>query len=311
MPEIRAKAEDTAKDNIVAGIRLTHPDRLLWEGQGLTKRDLAAWYEAAGDRILPHLRNRPLTLLRCPSGTGGRCFVQKHGWPGLSDAVRRVRLKSEEKQREQDEWLAVDDTAGLIALVQMGVLELHPWGATLDDPDRPDRLILDLDPEEGVAWNAVVEGAMAIRDRLDALGLQSFVKATGGKGLHVVAPLEPSAGWDEVRDFAHGLASGLAEERPGRYTANPLKEARKGRIYIDYLRNGRGASAVAAWSVRARPGAPVAFPLDWGDLEGLEGAPAVPAGDPALLRSRDPWQGFFELRQRLPGASRTGAGQAA
>jgi bifunctional non-homologous end joining protein LigD len=170
----------------VAGVALTHPDRVLWPKLGVTKRGLAEFYAGIADRILPHVANRPLTLVRCPSGGDGACFVQKHPWAGLHQAVRRVHSGG-------DEWLAVDDVTGLVALVQMGVLELHPWGATGDDLERPDRIVLDLDPDEGVPWAHVVESAGAIHAALDDLGLRGFVKATGGKGLHVVVPIEPHA----------------------------------------------------------------------------------------------------------------------
>ena len=278
----------------VAGIALSSPDKVLWQPQGLTKRDLAAYYVAMADRILPHVAGRPLTLLRCPSGAEGACFIQKHAWPGLGAAVRRVRTGD-------GEWLAVDDLSGLIALVQMGVLELHPWGSRTDDPERPDRIVLDLDPEDGVHWAHVAEGAREIRAALDALGLRSFVKTTGGKGLHVVVPIEPAPDWEAAKDFAHAVAAQLAERRPERYTTNPLKEARAGRIFLDHLRNSRGATAVAAWSPRARPGAPVAVPLSWDELDSPDrpGVSDLPAW--AERRQQDPWRDFFTVRQRLPG----------
>lgn len=279
----------------IAGITLTHPERVLWRTQGVTKGDLAAYYAGIADRILPHVANRPLTLVRCPSwsekaGSEKACFVQKHPWAGLPKAVRRVR-------NGDDEWVTVDDVAGLVAQVQMGVLELHPWGATADDLERPDRIVFDFDPDDGVPRARVVEGARAIRAALDGLGLTSFVKTTGGKGLHVVVPVEPRADWDTVNAFAHDVAARLAEAQPERYTTNPQKGAREGRIFLDHLRNSRGATAVAPYSTRARPGAPVALPLAWADL----------GDDPAAIRhgvgdvpKGDPWKGFFELRQRLP-----------
>jgi bifunctional non-homologous end joining protein LigD len=198
----------------VAGVALTHPDRVLWPKLGVTKRGLAEFYAGIADRILPHVANRPLTLVRCPSGGDGACFVQKHPWAGLHQAVRRVHSGG-------DEWLAVDDVTGLVALVQMGVLELHPWGATGDDLERPDRIVLDLDPDEGVPWAHVVESAGAIHAALDDLGLRGFVKATGGKGLHVVVPIEPHADWETAKAFARDVAARLAAEWPERYTTNP------------------------------------------------------------------------------------------
>jgi bifunctional non-homologous end joining protein LigD len=280
-------AAETAE---IAGIMLTHPDRVLWQTQGVTKRGLAEYYAGIADRILPHVVNRPLTLVRCPSGSDGVCFVQKHPWAGLHRAVRRVRSGG-------DEWLAIDDVTGLVALVQMGVLELHPWGATRDDLERPDRIVFDLDPDEGVPWSNVVEGARAIHVALDDLGLRGFVKATGGKGLHVVVPIKPHVNWETAKAFARDMAARLETARPERYTTNPLKEARSGRIFLDHLRNSRGATAVAAYSTRARPGAPVAMPLAW---EALGDAPAAPRYSIADLPAGDAWKGFFEVRQRLP-----------
>jgi bifunctional non-homologous end joining protein LigD len=195
----------------------------------------------------------------------------------------------------------VDDVSGLVALVQMSVLELHPWGATINDLERPDRIIFDLDPDEGVPWGHVAEGAWAIHAALDNLGLHGFVKTTGGKGLHVVVPIEPHAEWERAKAFARDMAARLAAERPERperYTTNPLKEARSGRIFLDHLRNSRGATAVAAYSTRARPGAPVATPLSW---EALDDAPAAPRYSIAEVPAGDAWKDFFEVRQRLPG----------
>jgi len=276
----------------VAGIALTHPDKVLWPQQGLTKLDLAEFYAGIADRILPHVRNRPLTLVRCPSGSGGSCFVQKHPWAGLHKAVRRLGDGDET-------WLAVDDLSGLVALVQMGVLEVHPWGAMADDLERPDRIVLDLDPDAGVPWGHVVAGALAFRDLLDERGLRSFVKTTGGKGLHVVVPIEPEADWETVKAFAHDLAAQLADREPQRYTTNPQKEARTGRIFLDHLRNSRGATAVAPYSTRARPGAPVALPLAWDELSDDATANRFTVANlPA--RRKDPWPGFFEVRQHLP-----------
>lgn len=286
MPQTTSHS-DTAK---IAGITLTHPDKALWPEQGVTKRDLADYYASVAGRILPHVANRPLTLVRCPSGSERACFVQKHPWPGLSKAVRRVRSGD-------GEWLAVDDLAGIVALVQMGVLELHPWGATVDDLERPDRVVLDLDPDEGVGWAQVVAGARALRAELEGLGLRSFVKSTGGKGLHVVLPIEPAADWEAAKAFAHGVAARLAGREPDRYTTNPLKEARTGRIFLDHLRNSRGATAVAPYSTRARPGAPVATPLAW---DALSDDPATNRRTLADPPRGDPWDWFFRVRQRLP-----------
>jgi bifunctional non-homologous end joining protein LigD len=276
---------------------LTHPDRVLWEDLGLTKQGLADFYVEIADWILPHIVDRPLSLVRCPAGYTKECFFQKHAWAGLdTDLVRPVRMG-------EDEGLAIGDLRGLLALVQAGVLEIHPWGATVADPERPDRITFDLDPDDSVSFQTVIASAQEVRERLAALSLESFVKTTGGKGLHVVVPLTPKAGWEEVKAFADEFATRLAADHPDRYTANMAKRARAGRIFVDYLRNTRGATAIGAYSTRARAGAPVSAPLGWDEL------PALQAGNQYrvenLLRRldhlrRDPWQALSAVRQMLP-----------
>ncbi|QFU16129.1 DNA ligase D [Microvirga thermotolerans] len=289
----------SANGTAIAGIALTHPDRILWEDQGLTKQELAGFYVDIAEWLLPHLVDRPLTLIRCPSGAKKSCFVQRHSWAGLSDAVHRETVRDEGGEMDV---LTVGDIRGVVALVQAGVLEMHVWGATLADLDRPDRLIFDLDPGEGVPWTRVVEGARAIRERLKAAGLESFVKTTGGKGVHVVAPLTPGAPWDEALRFSRGLAQAMAADEPDRYTTTSVKRERAGRIFIDYLRNNREASAVAPYSTRARPGAPVSTPVSWEEL-----ADVAPNGFTVRnLRKRlaslkqDPWADIGRLDQVLP-----------
>jgi bifunctional non-homologous end joining protein LigD len=279
---------------------LTHPDRILWEEQGVTKQGLAEFYEEIAGWILPHVVHRPLALVRCPSGSQKGCFFQKHSWAGLSDFIVRDTVRDE---GGEEEVLLVEDISGVIALVQAGVLEIHPWGATIDDVERPDRITMDLDPGEGVDWGVVIEAARETRERLRALGLESFVKTTGGKGLHVVLPLAPKAGWDEVKAFARGLAESMEADSPHRFISTATKKARKGLIYVDYLRNGRGATAIAAYSTRARPGAPVSVPLAWEEL-----SPAMKPNHFSVtnLTSRlerlraDPWAPLFKEKQVLP-----------
>jgi bifunctional non-homologous end joining protein LigD len=237
-----------------------------------------------------------LSLLRCPKGTAARCFFAKHPWQGLGASVRRVDTGDKEPT------LAIDDLTGLVSLVQAGVVEIHPWGSTVDQLGRPDRLIIDLDPGENVPWAVVIEAAYDVRDRLAALGLQSFVKTSGGKGLHVVVPIEPEADWDVAGTFAKAIAEKMAEERPDRYVTTISKRARDARIYIDYLRNGRGATAVAAYSTRAVPRAPVSTPVHWDELSpGLRSDHFTVGNLLHRLASlkEDPWHGFFDVRQRL------------
>jgi bifunctional non-homologous end joining protein LigD len=286
------------RKQVAAVSKLTHPDRVLWPDVGLTKEGLAEYYAEIADRILPHVVDRPLSLLRCPDGLGS-CFYQKHAWAGLDE--RYIRLVGDEKA------VVVGDPEGLRALVQSSVLEIHPWGARASDPDRPDRLVFDLDPGDGVAWADLVAGALDVRERMSAAGLASFVKTTGGKGLHVVVPLEPKVGWDEAKAFVKRIASEMAKDAPDSFVATVSKKARDGRIYLDYLRNQRGATAVAAFSTRARPGAPVSVPVDWDELLSLGSSARF---DVASLPGRlsalghDPWAGFERAALPLDAAGR-------
>jgi bifunctional non-homologous end joining protein LigD len=278
-------------------IKLTHPERILWPEAGITKQGLADYYSDIADWILPHIAGRVLSLLRCPSGTSSTCFFAKHPWSGLGDSLRLVDVG------EKEPMMALDNLAGLMSLVQAGVVEIHPWGSRADRLDRPDRLIFDLDPGEDVPWSAVIAAAGAVRDRLQSRGLKSFVKTSGGKGLHVMVPVEPSAAWPEAKSFAASIAEAMAADKPDRYVATIAKRARRGRVFIDYLRNDPGSTAVAAYSTRASPQASVSTPLAWDELsEGLR-SDHFTVGNVrhrlAFLK-HDPWQGFFTVRQRIP-----------
>jgi bifunctional non-homologous end joining protein LigD len=286
-------------DVAVAGVHLSHPDRVLYEEQAITKLGLARYYEAVADFIVPHVADRPLSLVRCPEGAGGQCFYQKHAGQGVPSEVKRVRIR--ERGGATAAYPYVDDLPGLVALAQIGVLEIHPWGARVGRIDRPDRLVLDLDPAPGVPWARVVEGAHAIRGLLGDLDLVGFVKTTGGKGLHVVVPLRPSADWDALRALGEGIGAELVRRAPDRYTINPLKAARRGRIFVDYLRNVRGATSVAAYSPRARADAPVSTPLGWSELAGgaTPGDFTVKTVPRRLAARKDPWADFFSVDQAI------------
>jgi len=292
-----------ADESVVAGVRLTHPDRVLYPRQGVTKRDLALFYESIADCILPHLEGRPTSLVRCPEGLGKECFYQKHATKGEAEGLRRVKIRERTKVAE---YLVVDDLKGLIALVQMGILEIHTWNSHAQALERPDRVVFDLDPGPGVEWPAVVEGARRVKARLEAEGLKSFVKTTGGKGLHVVTPLDPAPGWDEASAFAREVAESLAREEPRSYVAEMSKARRQGRIFVDYLRNYRGATSVAAYSTRARPGAPVSVPVRWDELGPAlrPDAWTVENLGARLKTIEDPWRDYWKTRQALPGGKR-------
>jgi bifunctional non-homologous end joining protein LigD len=300
-PPRRARSSERSKPRSSGwgGVRLTHPERILWPDYGVTKQGLAEFYTEIADWILPHLAGRVLSLVRCPSGVAEKCFYAKHAWAGISDAVQRVDVG------EGDEpMLVINDLAGLITLVQAGVIEIHPWGSTFDNLEQPDRLIFDLDPGEGVPWNAVVDAAHEVRARLDDLGLKSFVKTSGGKGLHVMVPLTPSVEWDEAKEFTKSVAETMAKGNPDRYLAIMTKTARRGRIFVDYLRNGRGATAVGPYSPRALSQASVSVPLDWAELsEGIRADHFKIDNLRQRLDSlrRDPWEGAGKIKQKLPG----------
>ena len=285
-------------ERIVEGVRLSNPDKILYPEQGITKGDLADHYFAVAERMLPHVAGRPITLLRCPTGRQQNCFYQRHAGAGIPRQIEKVKVPGFDNP-----FLFIRGLPGLIALVQIGVLEIHPWGVTVDRPERPDRIIFDLDPGEGLGFDAVVAAAHDVRERLADLGLASFVKTTGGKGLHVVLPIAPVLDWPVVKEWARSLSETMAADAPDRYLIRSAKAERTGRIFIDYLRNDPTASAVGPYSTRARPGAPVAMPLDWDAVKpGLDPQRFTvrTAAEFVAQRSDDPWAEMNEIEQRLP-----------
>jgi bifunctional non-homologous end joining protein LigD len=292
----------------VAGIRITSPDKVMWPADGVTKLELAEYYDAVAEALLPRLRDRPLTLVRCPSGADGDCFYQKHANESVPEAVPRVRI--DEKEGAQP-YMYVDALPSVIALVQLGVLEFHIWGSRRDRLERPDRLVFDLDPDEGLPFGRVAAAALRLRSMLGELGLESFPKSTGGKGLHVVVPVVRRSDWDEVREFTQAVAQRMVAEDPGGFTAKMSKSRRKGRIFVDYLRNARNATAIADYSTRARPGATVAVPIGWDEVNPRAKNPPIHSVrnvPDRLASSLDPWPGFDELRQSITAAARRGVG---
>ena len=286
----------------LSGVKLTHANRVLYPDQGITKLGLATYYVGVADWILPHVADRPLSLVRCPEGRQKSCFYQKHVGPGTPEAIGRVKIA--ESGGEFD-YATIDDVAGLVGLVQMGVLEIHPWGSRADNVERPDRLIFDLDPGPGVAWKSVIDAARRLRELLEELDLTSFVKTTGGKGLHVVLPIQRRHDWPLVKAFAKAIAVRMTREDPARYLVNPSRSQRAGKIFIDYLRNDRGATAIAPYSTRARHDAPISVAIAWDELSEKTPSDRFHVEDlPDWMRSlrRDPWRGMDRVRQSITSA---------
>lgn len=282
-----------------APVRLTHPEKILDERSGLTKQILADYYWAVAGEMLPHIADRPLSLVRCPDGADKPCFYQKHVSHTLPDGVESVDVA--DKNGKVEPYITLSTAEALAGLAQMGVLEVHPWGSRNEDLEHPDRLIFDLDPDEALGWNVLTDAAAEVRRRLKAIGLEGFLKTTGGKGLHVVVPIAPKLDWPAAKKFAHGFVNAMERENPSLYLTKMTKAARKGKVYLDYLRNERGATSVAPFSPRARVGAPVSLPLKWSDLKLAERPVfSVATFDEWKARLKtDPWKAMAAMKQRI------------
>jgi bifunctional non-homologous end joining protein LigD len=283
----------------VAGVPISHPDRILYPELKLAKIDIARYYASIEKWVVPHVAGRPLTLVRCPEGIAGECFFMKHSKVWAPKALRRVRIKEKTKLGE---YLIADDISGIVSLAQMGVLEIHTWNSVFEDVERPNRLVFDLDPGEEVGWPAVVRGARMVRDALTALTLQSFVKTTGGRGLHVVVPLTPHADWSQCLEFSRALSERFAQAQPELYTTAFAKTGRARKLLIDYLRNNRTNTSIAAFSTRAREGATVSVPVAWEELRvSLDPRALTVATVPTRLArlKGDPWAAYWKCRQKL------------
>ena len=280
------------------GVRISNPHRIVYPKQGITKVELAHYYDAVATRMLPHVVNRPLSLLRCPKGRGDECFFQKHASAGYPDSLMHVNIR--EKSGKRADYLYVDGIKGIVAAVQMGTLEFHIWGSRIDALEKPDRLVFDLDPDETLDFGVVRLAAVVLRRRLERLGLKTVPLVTGGKGVHVIAPLRRTADWTQVKAFAKAFATKLASDEPDVFTATMSKSRRRGRIFVDWLRNERGSTAIAPYSTRARENGPVAKPVGWRELEDLESANCFRIDDVIKrMQGKDPWDKSKSWRQSI------------
>jgi bifunctional non-homologous end joining protein LigD len=294
----RAVMPKLVSDRDLATIHLTNPDR-EYSGTGVTKLDVALHYARVGDWLLPELLRRPVTIVRCPTGQLKDCFYQRHAFAGLPAGVETIELADEE---ERAAFIAVTEPRGYLALAQFGAIEFHLWGCHIDDPEHPDRIVLDLDPDEGLPWRRVCDGAEVLRDRVEAMGFTPFLRTTGGKGLHLVLALADGHDWPTVKGFAEAIARVSAADQPSLFTANSSKASRRGKVYVDYLRNARGASAVCSYSLRAKPNFPVATPIAWDELRGLSGGDAfnrlnLPRRIETL--AQNPWDGLLSSAVKI------------
>jgi bifunctional non-homologous end joining protein LigD len=282
-------------------IPLTHPDKQVDSESKLTKQQLADYFWAVREHMLPHIIDRPLSIVRCPQGSTKPCFFQKHVTDNLPKGIDGIDIRGR-RSGVVESYITLSSALGLAGLAQMGVLEIHPWGSTNRDIEKPDRLIFDLDPDEAIPWKTLAEGAKEVRSRLKDCKLETFLKTTGGKGLHIVAPINPEHDWPVVKEFAHAIANQMAAENKALYLTKMTKADRKGKIFIDYLRNDRGATSIAPFSPRARHGAPVAVPMDWKELDATKPPRFLVAdfSDWKLRLRHDPWIAMLKKRQSIP-----------
>ncbi len=285
--------------DIVAGVRISHPERVVYPALGITKLDVVRYYEAIGEWITPHVAGRPLTLVHCPAGLGGRCSYMRHSKVWGPEVIRRVRIQEKKKIGE---YLVADSLSAVVAVAQMGVLEIHTWNSTTDDIERPNRIVIDLDPGADVSWKRVIAAARHVRRVLASVGLDSFLKTTGGRGLHVVVPLLPTADWSQCLEFSRVISEAIERSDPQEFTTRFAKSGRDAKILLDYLRNNRTNTSIAAYSTRARQGGTVSVPLRWNELKPALAPLAFTIGTVQQrvrqLRA-DPWKDYWSCRQQL------------
>jgi bifunctional non-homologous end joining protein LigD len=291
---------DRSTRPVIAGVALSHPDRLIYPDLGISKIDLARYYDSIAKWVLPHVVGRPLTLLHCPEGTAAPCIYLKHAKQWGPNALRRVKIQEKTKVGE---YLVADSIEAVVSLVQMGIVEIHTWNSTADDIERPNRVIWDLDPGPEITWKQVVIAARLVREVLKTLGLVSWVKTTGGRGLHVVVPIKPSRDWSECLEYARGVSEAIVRNDPALCTTKFAKGGRERKILIDYLRNNRTNTSICAYSSRARQGAPISMPVDWKELTTGPERWTLQTVPKRLRGRKDPWADYWKSSQRLSGAS--------
>ena len=292
----KKKMPKGANNLIVAGVKISNPDKVIFADPGITKGDVIQYYAKVAERILPYVSHRILSIVRCPKGISQSCFYKKHPGPGGKGIVTIPVVGSDGLS---DEYFYIDDVSGLIYEAQMGTLEFHIWGSRVEQLEKPDLMVFDLDPDEGMDMSRVRQGVRDVKKMLDELNLKSYLKTSGGKGYHVVVPFKPAVSWVEFYDFARRLAEVMEQRWPDRYTSNVRKTKRTGKIFIDWIRNGRGATSIAPYSLRAREGAKVSMPIGWDELDivapdGIDMAEAL-----TRINSSDPWHDFFQNQQEL------------
>ncbi len=295
-PDAEEPMKAAGNDIVIDGIKITNPDKVIFDGPEVTKADVVRYYAKASERMLPYVSNRILSIVRCPKGISQSCFFKKHPGPGNKAIVTIPVVNS---KGETEEYFYIEDASGLIYEAQMGTLEFHTWGSRISELEKPDMMVFDLDPDEGMELETVRQGVKDVKSVLEQLSLVSFLKTSGGKGYHIVVPFEPSADWETFYDFAKRIAQVMEQKWPDRYTSNVRKANRKNKIFIDWIRNGRGATSIAPYSIRARSGARVSMPISWEELDtvapdGIDMAAAL-----SRLKTDDPWRDFFLISQRL------------
>ena len=275
---------------------LTHPDKLLFPEAKITKREVAEYYAKVSDLMVPHLKERPITLVRCTQDISKNCFYQKHWDKSMTEHTKAVSIEEKSKSAP---YVLINNPKALLANVQLNVIEFHAWGSRADDIEKPDRLIFDLDPGPGILWKTIIQAAWHLGEELEKIKLQSFVKLTGGKGLHIVVPLRRTLSWEKLKQFSRDFSNHMQNLNPSLYTINMNKTKRDKKIFIDYFRNTRGATSVAPYSLRARPQASVALPVSWNELSKVKKPDAINISSDLESLDDNPWPNFFLLKQNI------------